>query len=74
MAALVKTLQCLRLGCNNVLAFKHVGVSFTLIRHYKPHWVAPTLRELKRRKDIETERTELRGGETIFHRSTFLEW
>nr|CAG4646587.1 EOG090X0DYO [Macrothrix elegans] len=34
-------------------------------------WVAPTLRELKRRKDIENERN---GGEKIFHRSTFLEW
>nr|CAG4640385.1 EOG090X0DYO [Daphnia pulex]SVE85142.1 EOG090X0DYO [Daphnia pulex] len=40
-------------------------------RNFKPRWVAPTLREIKRRKDVEDDRN---GGPKIFHRSTFLEW
>nr|CAG4643511.1 EOG090X0DYO [Ilyocryptus agilis] len=40
-------------------------------RHFKPKWVAPTLRDFKNRKDIENDQN---GGEKIFHRSTFLEW
>nr|CAG4649700.1 EOG090X0DYO [Scapholeberis mucronata]SVE93891.1 EOG090X0DYO [Scapholeberis mucronata] len=40
-------------------------------RTFKAKWVAPTLKELKRRKDVEISKA---GGEKIFHRSTFLEW
>nr|CAH0100667.1 unnamed protein product [Daphnia galeata] len=73
MAALWKTChQCLRYG----LAKKSIYPSTSVInvisqRNYKPHWVAPTLREFKRRKDVEDDRN---GGPKIFHRSTFLEW
>ena len=73
MAALVKILP-FRLALNQASAVTNVGINLLLKRNYKARWVEPTLRDLKRRKDIETERTTLRGGETIFHRSTFLEW
>nr|CAG4636529.1 EOG090X0DYO [Eubosmina coregoni]SVE70071.1 EOG090X0DYO [Eubosmina coregoni] len=56
-------------------SFENVGSyeaeDFVPKRHYKPKWVAPTLRELKKRKDAEIEKNH---GEKIFHRSTFLEW
>ena len=71
MALLVKTVQ--RLTLNNNLISKSLSLNFNLVpkRHYKPKWVAPTLRELKKRKDAEIEKNH---GEKIFHRSTFLEW
>ena len=72
MAALWKTCQCLRFG----LAYKSIYTSQSAVnlitkRNFKAKWVAPTLRELKRRKCIENDKD---GGEKIFHRSTFLEW
>ena len=71
MAALWKTCQCLRLGVVHKSLYPPNSISNLLSRrNYKPKWVAATLREVKRRKDIETDS----GGEKIFHRSTFLEW
>nr|CAG4638065.1 EOG090X0DYO [Chydorus sphaericus] len=70
MAALVKTFQCLRFSFNNSLKIS-AGANVIAKRNYKPKWVAPTLKDLKTRKDIENCRN---GGEKIFHRSTFLEW
>ena len=46
-------------------------INFTQKRCFKAKWVAPTLKELKVRKDVEDDRN---GGPKIFHRSTFLEW
>nr|CAG4635076.1 EOG090X0DYO [Alona affinis] len=61
-------------GYNNVVNIKNVGITLLSRRHFRPKWSAPTLRELKRRKDIETEKAQLKGEPTVFHRSTFLEW
>ena len=41
------------------------------LRHYKAKWVAPTLRDLKARKNLEND---LSGGPKVSHRNTFLEW
>nr|SVE77263.1 EOG090X0DYO [Daphnia lumholtzi]SVE77875.1 EOG090X0DYO [Daphnia lumholtzi]SVE78505.1 EOG090X0DYO [Daphnia lumholtzi] len=73
MAALWKTCQqCLRYGFSNVSIYTSItAVNAISKRNFKAHWVAPTLRELKRRKVIEEDRN---GGQKIFHRSTFLEW
>nr|SVE81592.1 EOG090X0DYO [Daphnia magna] len=73
MAALWKTCQqCLRYGFSNVSIYTSItAVNVISKRNFKAHWVAPTLRELKRRKVIEDD---LNGGPKIFHRSTFLEW
>lgn len=71
MAALWKTChQCLRIANKSIYPSISV-INVISQRNYKPHWVAPTLREFKRRKDIEDDRN---GGPKIFHRSTFLEW
>ena len=71
MSALV--LKTLRLSLSNNLISKSLSLNLNLVpkRHYKPKWVAPTLRELKKRKDAEIDKN---NGEKIFHRSTFLEW
>nr|SVE76031.1 EOG090X0DYO [Daphnia hispanica] len=73
MAALWKTCQqCLRYGRSNGSIYTSITtVNIISKRNFKPQWVAPTLRELKRRKDVEES---FNGGPKIFHRSTFLEW
>nr|SVE74453.1 EOG090X0DYO [Daphnia barbata] len=73
MAAVWKTCQqCLRYGLKNKSIYTALpAINVISTRTFKPRWVAPTLRELKRRKDVEDDRN---GGPKIFHRSTFLEW
>jgi hypothetical protein len=73
MAALWKTChQCLRYGLSHKSFYPSVSaINVISKRNFKPRWVAPTLREIKRRKDVEDDRN---GGPKIFHRSTFLEW
>lgn len=71
MAALWKTCLC-RFGLVHKSFYTPIAATNLVSkRSYKARWVAPTLRELKRRKDIENDK---QGGEKIFHRSTFLEW
>ena len=69
----VLVFKTLRSTLNYNLISKSLSLSFNLVpkRHFKPKWVAPTLRELKKRKDAEIDKN---NGEKIFHRSTFLEW
>nr|CAG4647418.1 EOG090X0DYO [Megafenestra aurita]SVE92663.1 EOG090X0DYO [Megafenestra aurita] len=71
MAALWRTCLC-RLGVTHKSIYTPIAATNVIPkRNFKAKWVAPTLKELKRRKDVETIRN---GGEKIFHRSTFLEW
>ena len=73
MAAFLKTFRLQRLlhASFNNLKLQESGSVFISRRNFKAKWVAPTLRDLKHRKDIENTKN---GGPKIFHRSTFLEW
>ena len=75
MAAMLKNLRFVTVN-SPIFISKTLGVSINLLqrRNFKPKWVAPTLRELKRRKDAQDDENVRKGIPRIFHRSTFLEW
>lgn len=71
MTAFLQTFRCQKLLRSSIRLLLDCEVNTTSVRHYKPRWVAPTLRDLKARKTVENN---LNDGPKISHRNTFLEW
>jgi len=71
MTAFLQTFRSQKLLRSSIRFLLDSEVNTTSVRHYKPRWVAPTLRDLKGRKTFENN---LNAGPKISHRNTFLEW
>nr|CAG4642815.1 EOG090X0DYO [Evadne anonyx] len=71
MTAFLQTFRRQKLLSSSIGFLLNCEVNATSVRHYKARWVAPTLRDLKARKELENI---LNGGPKISHRNTFIEW